>query len=401
MRLDKSWGSFCDEFGMVIMRRFVFLSVLMFAFVVGCEGKKSGPTDAELDRIALTQKIELVEAAGGLALVVGGETVTSDEIIGSRADVNGRVVVPMEYFGPLARTNDLEKFKAQVRPHLEEIVMDKISNVLLVQHAKRQAGGNIDEALEKAAENELRKYVLGFGGNEARADEELRKLGMDRESFKESQKKSLLVNWYLGSQLVDDRPVTHREMVDCYNRMKDEYFARAAKITFRLIDIQPARLETPDPMQTRVQLAEELAGKLLARIESGEDFAELAKQYSHGHRKEFGGLWPSVQPESLAAPYNVLAAEAQRIAPGEVAGPITVEGHVFVIKLQDKQEAGYEPFDKVEVQELVERKVLLDRRSTAQERLKTKLREEARLGRTDEFVDFCVEEIYGNSRQTR
>lgn len=401
MRLDESWGSFCDEFGIVIMRRFVFLSVLTFSFVVGCEGKKSGPTDAELDRIALTQKIELVEAAGGLALVVGGETITSDEIIGSRADVNGRVVVPTEYFKPLARTNDLEKFKAQAEPYLEEIVMDRISNVLLVQHAKRQAGGNIDEALEKAADNELRKYVLGFGGNEAKADEELRKLGMDRESFKESQKKSLLVNWYLGSKLVDDRPVTHREMIDCYNQMKDEYFARVAKITFRLIDIQPARLEMPDPTRNRGQLAEVLANQLLERIRAGEDFAELAKQYSHGHRKEFGGLWPPVQPESLAAPYNVLAAEAEKIEPGQIAGPLVVEGHVFVMRLEEKQAAGYEPFEKVQVQELVERKVLLDRRSTAQERLKTKLRQEAQLGRADEFVDFCVEKIHATSRQAQ
>jgi len=381
------------------MCRRLFVPLLMFLSIAGCDSKKSGPTDAELDRIALTQKIELVEAEGGLALVVGGETVTSDEIIGSRAELDGKIVIPRDYFGPLAKANDLESFKSRAKEQFEEIVLDRISNVLLVQHAKRKAGSNVDGALEKAAESEVRKFVLGFGGNEAKADEELKKLGMDRESFKESQKKALLVNWYLGSQLADQRPVTYREMVDCYDRMKDQYFARVAKITFRLIDIQPARLQAPAPIRDSGQYAEELAKKLIERIRSGEDFAELARQYSHGHRREFGGLWPPVQPESLAAPYNVLAAEAEKIEQGQIAEPITVEGHVFIMKLEEKQAAGYESFEKVEVQELVERKVLLDRQNSAQARLKTKLREEARLGRADEFVDFCLEKIHSMSRQ--
>ncbi|HEC04336.1 MAG TPA: hypothetical protein ENI81_12450, partial [Phycisphaerales bacterium] len=75
------------------MRRYLLLSLLMFLFILGCDSKKSGPTDAELDRIALTQKIELVKAEGGLALVVGGETITSDEIIGSRAEFNRQMIV--------------------------------------------------------------------------------------------------------------------------------------------------------------------------------------------------------------------------------------------------------------------------------------------------------------------
>ncbi|UCE46688.1 MAG: hypothetical protein JSW47_13845, partial [Phycisphaerales bacterium] len=93
------------------MYRYPFLVVLMLLLIVGCDGQKSGPTDAELDRIALAQRVELVEAEGGLALVVAGETITSDEVIGSRTELNGRIIVPKEHFRPLALANDLEKFK--------------------------------------------------------------------------------------------------------------------------------------------------------------------------------------------------------------------------------------------------------------------------------------------------
>jgi len=375
------------------MYRYPFIALLMLLLAAGCDNQKSGPTDAELDRIALTQKIELVEASGGVALVVAGETVTSDEIIGSMTELNGKIIIPKDYFRPLALANDFEKFRNLIKEQFDEIVLDRITNILLVQHAKRRAGSNVEEYLEKAAESELRKFVLGYGGDEVKADEGLRKLGMDRESFKERQKKTLLVQWYLQSELADTRPVTYRELIDGYNEMKDQYFSRDARITFRLIDIMPDMLSAP------VNDAEKLANELVERIRAGEDFAELAKQYSHGHRKTFGGLWQPVQPGSLAAPYNVLAAEADKIEPDQIAGPVVVEGHVFIMKLQAKQVAGYEPFEDPDVQRLVERKVLLDRQNSAQGRLKTRLREEARLGRANEFVDFCLKEIYTLSRR--
>ena len=381
------------------MYRYPFIAVLMLLLAVGCDNQKSGPTDAELDRIALTQKIELVEATGGLALVVAGETVTSDEIIGSMTEMNGKIIIPKDYFRPFALANDFEKFRNLIKEQFDEIVLDRITNILLVQHAKRRAGSNVEEYLEKAAESELRKFVLGYGGNEVKADDGLRKLGMDRKSFKERQKKTLLVQWYLQSELADTRPVTYRELIDGYNEMKDKYFARDARITFRLIDIKPDMLQVPAQTQDSGQLAEKLANELVERIRAGEDFAELAKQYSHGHRKAFGGLWQPVQPGSLASPYNVLAAEADKIEPDQIAGPVVVKGHVFVMKLQAKQVAGYEPFDDPDVQRLVERKVLLDRQNSAQGRLKTRLREEARLGRANEFVDFCLEKIHALSRR--
>ena len=60
------------------MCREVSLTVLMLLLIGGCQGNKSGMTDAELERVALTQRIELEQAKGGLVLVVGGETLTSD-----------------------------------------------------------------------------------------------------------------------------------------------------------------------------------------------------------------------------------------------------------------------------------------------------------------------------------
>ncbi|UCD57539.1 MAG: peptidylprolyl isomerase, partial [Candidatus Hydrogenedentota bacterium] len=314
---------------------------------------------------------------------------TSDEIVDSSA----------EHFKPLALASEPEQFTSQARGKLEELVIAKISHILLYQHAKKQAGGNIDEALEKAAETEYRKFLLEFGGDHVKAEEKLKQSqgAMDKKSFMEAQKRAILIQSYLGTQSSADRPITYRELVKCYEDMKDEYFSVEAEITFRLIDIQPARLQVTDPNQDRNELAANLADRLIIRLRSGEDFGELAKQYSHGHRKVFGGLWPPVHPESLAAPYNLITAAVEEIEPGQITEPVVTQQHLFIIKLEAKQSSGYELFENV--QEQVRRKIILDRRNEVFDKLDAKLKAEAKVERTDEFVDFCLEKIYQRGRQ--
>lgn len=380
------------------MYKFIVVMIIMPLLACGCDtGSQSGLTNAELERIAYAQNIELAEAAGNPVLMIGGEAVTSEEIIESPTELGELFISPIEYFKPIAQLIDLEQFKERVKEPLKKILTDKISNILLYQHAKRQFGENVEESLEKAAESELRKFLLQFGGDQAKADEALEKSRMDRKSYKERQKRTILIQWYVSSKLRDDRPITYRELKARYDKMKDEFFTRDAMIQFRLIDIQTAKLEVTDPNEDARQLAEKLANELLTRIKAGEDFSELTRQYSHGHMRDFGGLWKPIKPESLAAPYDRLAEAAQRIEPGEIAEPIITDEHVFIMKLEDKQSAGYEPFENV--QEYVRKAVLLDRQNEVIDKLNTIVLQQADLGQTDEFLDFCLEKIYQISNQ--
>jgi len=362
------------------MRRCAFLSVLFFLLIGGCEGNN------------LTENSKFPPKASGSVLVVGGEAVTSDQILESPVELNGTFVSPAEHLKPIAKISTLQEFKKLGRPLIEEIVTNKISQILLYQEAKRQAGKNIDEALEKAAEAEVRKFLLDFEGDQAKAEEKLKQMGMDRKSFKDNRKRFVLTQWYIASKLSDNRPITYTELMNCYNQMKEQSFFTPAKIQFRLIDIQPAKLEITDPNQDQLEQARMLANKLIGQIQAGEDFGELAKQYSHGHRRDFGGLWNPVQPDSLAKPYDILAAEAEKMQPGQIAGPIEAEGHIFIMKLEDKLASGFQPFEKV--QEELKQKIIFDRRREALDKLDAELMQQVAVGEKNEFIDSCLEKIY-------
>ena len=142
------------------MRECIFLIILMPLLVCGCSGDRKALTDMELERIALAQKIELTEAAGGLVLVVGGESIASNEFIEQPADLDFKRISPIELFGQIAQSGSLAQFKEQARDQLKRILMGEISNILLYQYARRQAGKNVEETLDMAAKGELRKFML-------------------------------------------------------------------------------------------------------------------------------------------------------------------------------------------------------------------------------------------------
>ncbi|MBN2269704.1 MAG: peptidyl-prolyl cis-trans isomerase [Sedimentisphaerales bacterium] len=366
---------------------------LLAAFsTVGCGDKSSALTDAELERIAVTEKIQLVEKTGGLVLVVGGETITSNEVIGASADQFEEGKTVAELLKPMAQNTTAEEFKEQASIPIKDIVTGKISRILLYQHAKRELGEGAKEGLDKMAEKELRKFVLQYGGDEAKADQALAEKGMSREAFKEEHKKAIITQSYLASKLSYKRPVTFSELTEYYKEHKDKLFYNESLLKFRLIDIDISKIEITDLEENRAEKARKKGRELAARAKAGEDFARLAEEYSDGHRKSFGGLWPEVQPDSLAMPYIVLAEAAEGMNPGEIAGPLETVGHIFIMKLEAKQPAGYQPLD--EVQGEVNNKILVERRNEAIIRLNAKLLREAEIGNTDEFVDFCVDKIY-------
>jgi parvulin-like peptidyl-prolyl isomerase len=365
----------------------------------GCGEKSPTLTDAELEQIAITEKIQTVEKAGGLVLVIGGDTITSDEVLSASADRYGDAKTIAELLKPIAKDNDPNRFKELSRGPLKDVVLGRISAVLLYQHAKREIGKNANEALDTMAEKELRKFVLKYGGDEAKADEALRAMGMDRKKFKDEHNKLVITQSYVASKLSYKRPVTYGELVECYEKHKGELFRTEAKLKFRLIDIDILKVPVKSLDENRAEAARKLGEELAKRARAGEDFAKLAEEYSHDHRRTFGGLWPEVNPDSLAEPYTALAELAKQINPGEIAGPAEVVGHVFVMKLEGKQLEGYEPLEKVQGQ--VNDRILTDRQNEAISRLNDRLLREAAIGETDEFIEFCLNKIYAMSREVK
>lgn len=356
----------------------------------GCGKKyKASLTDAEYRRILARTKPVPPDT-----LLVNSEEITAEEIVSSPVDFGGRYIPLDRYLSPVAKSTDPNEFKELARPRIESTLANRIDSIILYRKAKIEAGGDkIEEAIEKMGEREWREYVtVDHKGNEAEAEKALQEAGITREQFKESRMRWTLSQFHVNKQVPIDRPISHGELIAYYEKMRDEFFAIKPKITFRLIDIHPDRLVVDDTAGSRREQALSLARNLLDQVKAGADFAELAQQHSQGFARDAGGLWKARDPQALAPPYDVLGPASETLEPGQVAGPIEARGHVFLLKLEAKQAAGYHSL--AEVQPKLEAAIIRDRRLQANERLNAELKERSAAGQTDQFVDVCADEIY-------
>jgi hypothetical protein len=97
------------------------------------------------------------------------------------------------------------------------------------------------------------------------------------------------------------------------------------------------------------------------------------------------------------ADYDILAAEAEKIKVGQTAGPIETTGHIFIMKLEEKEATSVEPFEKVQKQ--IEEEIIYEREMQSREEILAKLVEKASIGNKDAFVDFCLRKIYQISNE--
>jgi peptidyl-prolyl cis-trans isomerase C len=110
-------------------------------------------------------------------------------------------------------------------------------------------------------------------------------------------------------------------------------------------------IESPKVAQTeRVRArhilvaSEQEAQQVRARIEKGEKFEDLAKQYSLDGSKEYGGdlgyfTAPEMVPEFSKAAFA--------LKPGEVSQPVKTDFGWHIIKLEDRKTGGAQPYDQV------------------------------------------------------
>ncbi len=360
--------------------------------MAGCgdaKSRKSALTDQEIKRLTLAQKPNRPDH-----LIVCGETITWEDVLASLPDDSAANPPLKETLEKAAQEMSSRRFLEETRPLVYTRLARRIEGIVLSKQAQRELGNKVDEKLDDYAEREWRRFVLEeHGGNSAAADDALQKAGLSRVQYKQWRRKKLLADYLVESRYQRDRPVTYNELVARYNEMKDREFVQEAVLQFRLIDIDVAQAAAEQPNEDPRQKAKDLR----KRIDAGEDFAELAKRYSHGLRREEGGLWPPRDPNALAAPYDVLAKQANGMAAGQVAGPIEVPGHVFLMKVEGKLDRRYEPLDLEAVQAKVRRDIAERRLSAVLQELDEEIRQQVDLANTGQFVDYCLDRFY---RQT-
>jgi len=365
------------------------------AALVGCaeqSSRRSALTDEEIKSRIYAQKPERPDH-----LIVSGETITWEDILGSLPEESATNPPLKEGLEKAAQASSLPRFLEDQRPVVYQRLINRISSIVLFKRARRELGSKVDEAkLDEYAEMSLRHFILEeHGGNAAEADEALAKAGMNRVTYKQWKRMEGLADHMVKSKYPRNQPVTYGDLLAWYNDVKEAKYLRPGILQLRVIDVQIDRVEGKEPTEDRATRARQVAQELRQKIDGGADFAEVAKeskQYTDDPRAERGGLWMPRDPDSLAAPFDVLARQAQNMKPGQVAGPIQAPGRFFLMKVEAKQERSYRPLS--EVQEEVRMEIMNRRFQEVLKEMNDETRRQVALAEVEHFVDFCLQRFY-------
>lgn len=363
------------------------LAVAAVVWICGCGGskKKSDVSrellEAEEPRVDWQK---LPRPSGGLVLSIDSEAITADEIINP----------VRQQIGEIAAQTDYEQFRGKVKPMLGNVLIQKIGDIRLYEKAKAALPENVDEEIiDKIIEQEIQRFIAQYGGDYAAAEKVLKSMGTTWKDFYQFQRRSLLVQSFISEEIKVDKPVTHSELLEYYNRMKDEYFTKEGQLEFRLIDLEVAKFaDANNPGANAEQKAKELAARISERIKKGEDFGELARQYSNDPAAKNGGLWRPIRPGSLAEPYDAIEKAIEKMNIGQVSEPVAKGGHIFIVKLENKQAPSCKPFE--EVQEDVEVRMMYENRRKRVDDMMEKIISQVDLSYADGFLEYCTQKAW-------
>lgn len=370
------------------MKNFIISALVILAgvFFFGCGKEHSADVDEKvlLQVPAHPQEVNVPAPAGGLVLSVDSTAITSKELIA--------IVEPQ--LAEIAAKGDYETFKKEAKTLLGHLLMQKITDIKLYTKAKAALPEGVDEeTINKIVEQEVQRFVASYGGNYATVEQMFKKMGTNWKDFREQQKRAILIQSFLSDEVKIDKPITHSELLEHYNSIKGQFYTKEASMQFRVIDLEIDRFaDANDPNVSEERLALAKANEIAEKIKSDANFAELAKEFSNDEKAAAGGLWEPVRPGSLVEPYDAIEKAAANLTAGQVSEPTVAEGHIFIVKLENRQLASCEPFEKV--QHEVEARLILSRRQKMVDDMLKKISSQVDLSYAEDFLNYCVEQAY-------
>lgn len=239
-----------------------------------------------------------------------------------------------------AGTMPLDHYGQYVIQALQSQIRTQARDLLLYQEASRRLTDAEAEMIDNFTDQRIRDIVQKeHGGRHTRWEQAMAEKGLSAEEARERVRRELVVIRHLQSTISPRiQEPTRRELVHYFEQRKDEWATPQRRELF-LIEV--AKNEDPEA-------ARATAKGLLAELEAGADFAELAREHSTGLRATDGGAWGLVARDSLRSRWATAAEALFELPPDGTSGLVESDECFFIVRV-GRIDPGSQP-DFAEVQ---------------------------------------------------
>jgi peptidyl-prolyl cis-trans isomerase C len=209
-------------------------------------------------------------------------------------------------------------------PNFEDTVLDVlIESELLYQAGLKLPIPDLGEKVERMYRQALSRFP-----SEAALAESLAREAMTPERLRQRFEKEIIVNYAIEKKVYDEITVDDEEISAFYDKNREE-LKEKEKIRARQILI----LMTRDAAPGQKAAARAKIRQLKQRIEAGEDFGEIAREYSEDPSREEGGDLGFLSRGRLAP---ALEKAAWSLEPGQVSDPVETPLGCHLIRVDEK-----------------------------------------------------------------
>ncbi|MDH5367351.1 MAG: peptidylprolyl isomerase [Cyclobacteriaceae bacterium] len=246
-----------------------------------------------------------------------------DEII---AKVDNYIILKSDLEGAHQQALSSGQYSANMKC---EILAQLITQKLMVAHAEIDSVEVTDEEVNRNLDSRIRMIVQQTGGSEEKLEEYYGKSMDDiREEIKEQVEEQLIIQ-SMQAFITEGIEITPAEIKRFYNNIPKD------SIPFFSTEVQVGHIVSiPEVGRAKKDEAKRKLLDLKKRIENGEDFGNIAKEYSQGPSGRFGGDLGFVSRGDMVPEYE---AGALSLKPGEISDPVETEFGLHIIELIERR----------------------------------------------------------------
>jgi peptidyl-prolyl cis-trans isomerase SurA len=211
-----------------------------------------------------------------------------------------------------------QKLQDARREGVEQLIERK-----LILHEFKTAGYNLPESI---IEDRVRERIRERYGDRLSLTKSLQAQGMTFEGFKERVREDFIVAAMRSKNLSQTIIISPHKIERYYADHLNDYKVEA-KVKLRMIVVIR-------PPNQPVDSAHALAAEILAKLEEGAPFADMASVYSEGSQRAQGGDWGWVE-KSVLRPE--LAEKAFSLKPGQRSPIIDTPDGCYLMLVEDAQ----------------------------------------------------------------
>jgi parvulin-like peptidyl-prolyl isomerase len=264
--------------------------------------------------------------------------------------------------------------------HLKEaklgVLKALIDRELIIQDFKTSGGFIPDTYVNERINDIIRDQ---YGGDRVAFVKTLFERGVTMQKYRDEIQDNAIVGYMRNKNVIENILVSPYQIEQYYQQnlrlFEQDEQVRVATIVLRK-SLFPSTKTGPDGKVVSYDPQEEIAREILYKLDTGEDFGELAKSYSEAGNKDDGGELGWVTQDGKTAIRPDLWGPIAKLQPGEHTDVVaTDDGFYYIVLVEDRKKPSMTPLEDVRNQ--IEKEVINEASQVRQQQWLDTLRAKA------------------------